>query len=73
MGIAGECRRDGAATLSTKYGTPHTLNDPETGLPTTVMGCTRITAKRTGAATAVAAKYLARKDSTTGGRNSTTE
>jgi ornithine cyclodeaminase/alanine dehydrogenase len=39
------------------------LNDPETGLPITVMDCTWITAKRTGAATAVAAKYLARKDS----------
>jgi ornithine cyclodeaminase/alanine dehydrogenase len=39
------------------------LNDPETGLPLAVMDCTWITAKRTGAATAVAAKYLARKDS----------
>lgn len=43
------------------------LNDPETGLPITVMDCTWITAKRTGAATAVAAKYLARKDSATVG------
>jgi ornithine cyclodeaminase/alanine dehydrogenase len=39
------------------------LNDPETGFPLAVMDCTWITAKRTGAATAVAAKYLARKDS----------
>lgn len=39
------------------------LNDPETGIPYCVMDCTWITAKRTGAATAVAAKYLARKDS----------
>ena len=39
------------------------LNDPETGLPLCVMDCTWVTAKRTGAATAVAAKYLARKDS----------
>jgi len=39
------------------------LNDPETGLPIAVMDCTWITAKRTGAATAVAAKYLARPDS----------
>ncbi len=39
------------------------LNDPETGLPTAVMDCTWITAKRTGAATAVAARYLARPDS----------
>ena len=41
------------------------MNDPETGLPLAVMDCTWITAKRTGAATAVAAKYLARKDSVT--------
>jgi ornithine cyclodeaminase/alanine dehydrogenase len=39
------------------------LNDPETGIPLSVMDCTWITAKRTGAATAVAAKYLARPDS----------
>jgi len=39
------------------------LNDPETGIPLSVMDCTWITAKRTGAATAVAAKYLARLDS----------
>ena len=38
------------------------LNDPKTGVPISVMDCTWITAKRTGAATAVAAKYLARKD-----------
>lgn len=43
------------------------LNDPETGEPLAVMDCTWITAKRTGAATAVAAKYLARKDSRTVG------
>ena len=36
------------------------LNDPETGVPLAVMDCTWITAKRTGAATAIAAKYLAR-------------
>jgi ornithine cyclodeaminase/alanine dehydrogenase-like protein (mu-crystallin family) len=40
------------------------LNDPETGIPISVMDCAWITAMRTGAATAVAAKYLARKDST---------
>ena len=39
------------------------LNDPETGLPISVMDCVWITAKRTGAATAVAAKRLARPDS----------
>jgi ornithine cyclodeaminase/alanine dehydrogenase-like protein (mu-crystallin family) len=39
------------------------LNDSETGFPISVMDCTWITAKRTGATTAVAAKYLARDDS----------
>lgn len=39
------------------------LNDPETGMPLAVMDCTWITAQRTGAATAVAARYLARSDS----------
>jgi len=43
------------------------LNDPETGFPLAVMDCTWITAKRTGAATAVAAKYLARPESATVG------
>lgn len=43
------------------------LNDPETGVPLSVMDCTWITAQRTGAATAVAAKYLARPDSETAG------
>jgi ornithine cyclodeaminase/alanine dehydrogenase-like protein (mu-crystallin family) len=35
------------------------LNDPDTGLPTCVMDASWVTAKRTAAATAVAAKYLA--------------
>ncbi len=39
------------------------LNDPDTGVPLAVMDCTWITAKRTGAATALAAKYLARPES----------
>jgi ornithine cyclodeaminase/alanine dehydrogenase len=39
------------------------LNDVESGMPLAVMDCTWITAQRTGAATAVAAKYLARMDS----------
>jgi len=43
------------------------LNDAETGLPLAVMDCTWITAKRTGAATALAARYLARPDSQTVG------
>jgi len=43
------------------------LNDVETGLPLSVMDCTWITGVRTGAASAVAAKYLARPDSRTMG------
>ena len=39
------------------------LNDPETGIPLSVMDCVWITAMRTGAATAVSAKYLAKNDS----------
>jgi ornithine cyclodeaminase/alanine dehydrogenase len=39
------------------------LNDTETGFPISVMDCTWITAKRTGAATGVAAKHLAKEDS----------
>ena len=43
------------------------LNDPETGVPVALMDCTWITAQRTGAATAVAAKYLARPESAVSG------
>lgn len=43
------------------------LNDPQTGLPLAVMDATWITAMRTGAATAVAAKYLAQPESRTVG------
>jgi ornithine cyclodeaminase/alanine dehydrogenase len=43
------------------------LNDPETGVPLSVMDCVWITAKRTGAATMIAAKYLARPESQTVG------
>jgi len=43
------------------------LNDPETGLPIAIMDATWITARRTGAATAIAAKYLARRESSTVG------
>ncbi len=43
------------------------LNDFETGVPIAVMDCVWITAQRTGAATAVAAKRLARADSSTVG------
>ncbi len=40
------------------------LNDPDTGLPLAVMDASWITAVRTGAATAVAAKYLAGPEAT---------
>jgi alanine dehydrogenase len=40
-------------------------NDPETGYPLAVMDGTDITAYRTGAASAVASKYLARKNART--------
>ena len=43
------------------------LNDEETGLPYSIMDCTWITAYRTGAATALSAKYLARPQSETVG------
>ena len=43
------------------------LNDPETGIPLAIMDATWITAQRTGAATAIAAKYLARPESATVG------
>jgi ornithine cyclodeaminase/alanine dehydrogenase-like protein (mu-crystallin family) len=43
------------------------LNDAQTGIPYAVMDCTWITAYRTGAATALSAKYLARPDCETVG------
>jgi ornithine cyclodeaminase/alanine dehydrogenase len=43
------------------------LNDTETGIPLAVMDCTWITAMRTGAATGVSAKYLARPNSEVAG------
>jgi ornithine cyclodeaminase/alanine dehydrogenase-like protein (mu-crystallin family) len=43
------------------------LNDVETGFPYAVMDCTWITAYRTGAASALSAKYLARPESETAG------
>ncbi|HSG46196.1 MAG TPA: ornithine cyclodeaminase family protein [Longimicrobiales bacterium] len=43
------------------------LNDVETGFPLAVMDCTWITGARTGAATAVAARHLARAGSSSAG------
>ncbi|HEX9090524.1 MAG TPA: ornithine cyclodeaminase family protein [Anaerolineales bacterium] len=43
------------------------LNDVETGIPYSVMDCAWITAYRTGAASALAAKYLARPESRVAG------
>jgi ornithine cyclodeaminase/alanine dehydrogenase-like protein (mu-crystallin family) len=43
------------------------LNDPDTGIPTAVLDATWITAMRTGATTALAARYLARPESATAG------
>jgi ornithine cyclodeaminase/alanine dehydrogenase len=43
------------------------LNDVDTGFPIAVMDCTWITGYRTGAATALQARYLARPDSSTVG------
>jgi alanine dehydrogenase len=40
----------------------YVLNDPSTGAPLAVMNATYLTDMRTGAASAIAAKYLARKD-----------
>ena len=41
------------------------LNDPATGIPYAVMGCVWITAVRTAAASALSARYLARRESET--------
>ncbi|MDO9130045.1 MAG: hypothetical protein Q7U34_09285, partial [Anaerolineales bacterium] len=43
------------------------LNDVETGVPLAVMDCTWITAYRTGAASGLSAKYLARPNSEVAG------
>ncbi len=60
----------GGYPANSKCGLPYItglliLNDYETGIPLALMDCTWITAQRTGAATALAAKYLARSDSET--------
>lgn len=53
---------------NTRLGLPYIngliiLNNVDTGIPYAIMDCTWITAYRTGAKTAIAAKYLARQDS----------
>jgi ornithine cyclodeaminase/alanine dehydrogenase-like protein (mu-crystallin family) len=58
----------GAYPENFKRGQPYitgllALNDVETGLPYALMDCTWITAYRTGGATALAAKHLARPES----------
>lgn len=58
----------GGYPANTRFGLPYIsglliLNDYETGMPIALMDCTWITAKRTGAATALAAKHLARPES----------
>ena len=62
----------GGYPANSKRGLPYItglliLNDFETGIPLALMDATWITAKRTGAATALSAKYLARTDSATVG------
>lgn len=58
VSIFAENRRRGLPAISGLV----ILNDPENGLPLAVMDCIWLTAKRTCAASAVAAKYLARHD-----------
>jgi alanine dehydrogenase len=67
MGIAG-MKADGYNPNNPQQGLPRVtaiviLNDPKTSFPICVMNGTLITGMRTGAVGAVAAKYLARKDS----------
>ncbi|MFY9560611.1 MAG: ornithine cyclodeaminase family protein [Terriglobales bacterium] len=69
---AGGLKWVGGYPENSKRGLPYItgvliLNDYETGIPLALMDCTWITAKRTGAATALSAKYLARPESATVG------
>ena len=60
--VVGDFVSNYAAGLPSELGLL-TLFDPETGVPLAVMDATMITACRTGAMTAVGARYLARPDS----------
>ncbi len=60
--VVGDFVSNYAAGLPSELGLL-TLYDPETGVPLAIMDATLITACRTGAMTAVGARYLARPDS----------
>jgi ornithine cyclodeaminase len=59
--VVGDFVSNYAAGLPSELGLL-TLYDPETGVPLSIMDATMITARRTGAMTAVGARYLARQD-----------
>lgn len=56
----GNCRRNLPTVMAIII-----YSDPKTGYPLAIMDATEITAYRTGAAAAIASKYLARKDAKT--------
>jgi ornithine cyclodeaminase len=60
--VVGDFVANSAAGLPSELGLL-TLYDAETGVPLSIMDATMITACRTGAMTAVGARYLARRDS----------
>jgi ornithine cyclodeaminase len=60
--VVGDFVSNYAAGLPSELGLL-TLYDPETGVPLAIMDATMITASRTGAMTAVGARYLARPES----------
>jgi alanine dehydrogenase len=60
--VVGDFVSNYAAGLPSELGLL-TLYDPQTGVPLSIMDATMITARRTGAMTAVGARYLARQDS----------
>src|SRR6202007_1870832 len=59
--VVGDFVSNYAAGLPSELGLL-TLYDPHTGVPLAIMDATMITACRTGAMTAVGARYLARRD-----------